>query len=573
MRRWMRSITPALVAVLGAATVVACVDDEPVSDLATTDEVLLNPEPDLFLPVAGQAAIALVDGAGNPLAPAHAHLLPSGRVMLLGVGGNAGTFAPTPLGLPLPAQIQLTTATPATELPYPGVSVPPYQVWDNLFCGGHTQTADGAFLSVGASRYVFDFATTEFAVFGTGYATRFDGTTWTRPNGRMVIPGPQGDAIRWYPQATRLADGKILVTGGYDLPIYGVNNQITGTGTATISAELYDPVADTFTAITDATQTPAAIWNPDYTHAHVLPYPGDYDAVVFGEAGTPVIFGSFPGRWYVQMNARPGNVLRPDGTSPQNPNNGASTVTLPIRTTNGQWGYLNGAVLVAGGGHGTPNEHAIDVYDAVANTWLPRKDMEIRRHHPSTVLLPDGRILVVAGHNDPDPTNPRIRQAVYVDPANGFALSEGQSGMGETRGYHTVTLLLPDGRVLVGGGRDAGPESVANEKSSFRYLYPSYMFRTRPAITSAPAELRYGQYGYVGVSSAVTEAVLVGLGSMTHSFDTNQRHVQVPLVTLSPTTVAVAGPPDPETAPPGYYLLFLLDAQRTPSVARIVRVR
>lgn len=569
----MRSIHSTLVAVLGAAAAAACAGDDPLSDLATTDEVLLNPEADLFWPPAAQPAISILDGAGNPLAPAHANLMPSGHVLLIGTGGNAGTFLPPALGAPIPPTQQLTAAATAVEIPSPGLSIPPFMVIDNLFCGGHTQTADGAFLSVGGSRLLVNTTTTEFAVFGTGYPTRFDGTTWTRPNGRMSIPGPQGDAIRWYPQATRLSDGNILVTGGFDLPFYGVNGQITGSGTQTISAELYDPVADTFTPITDATQTPAAIWNSDYTHAHVLPYPGAYDAVVFGEAGTPVIFGSFPGRWFVQMNPRPGNTLRPDGTSPQNPNNGASTVTLPIRGANYQWGYLNGAVLVAGGGHGTPNEHSIDVYDPVANTWLPRLDMEVRRHHPSTVLLPDGRVLVTGGHDDPDPTNPRIRQSVYVDPANGFALTEGQSGMGETRGYHTVTLLLPDGRILVGGGRDAGPDSVANEKTTLRYLYPNYMFRPRPVITSAPAELLYGQLALVGVSGAVTEAVLVGLGSMTHSFDSNQRHVQVPMTVLSPTAVAVGGPPDPDTAPPGYYMLFLLDASRTPSVARIVRVR
>lgn len=569
----MRSKAPVVVAVLGAATAFACTGDDAVSDLATAGDVLLNPEPDLFLPTATQAPIDLLDGFGNPIAPAHAHLLKDGRVLFVGVGGNAGVFTPPPLTAAIPTSIQLAHAAPATELPYPGLSFPPYQVWDNLFCGGHTQTADGAFLSMGATRYAFNTQTSEFAILGTGYATRYDGVSWTRPNGRMVVPGPQGDAIRWYPQASRMPDGRILVTGGYDLPLYGVNGQITGTGTKTISAELYDPVADTFTAVSDATTTPAAMWNPDYTHVHVLPYPGDYDAVVFGEAGTPVIYGTFPGTWYVQMNARPGNTLRPDGTSPQNPNNGASTVTLPLRVQNGQWGYLNGAVLVAGGTHYTPNEHAIDVYDAVANTWLPRKDMETRRHHPSTVLLPDGRVLVVAGHNDPAPADTRVRRAVYVDPAAGFALSEGMTLMGETRGYHTVTLLLPDGRVLVAGGRDAGPDAIANEKPTLRYLYPAYMFRSRPTITQAPAELLYNQGALLGVTGSPTEALLIGLGSMTHSYDSNQRAIQLPLSTLSAGAVAIAAPPNPETAPPGYYMLFVLDAQRTPSIARIVRVR
>lgn len=562
------------VALFGITAAFGCGVEDEVPDLATADGVLLNPEPDLFLPTATEPAVSITDAAGNPLAPVHAHLMPDGRVLLIGTAGNAGLLTPPPLTAALAPSVRLAaTPPPATELPYPGWSSPPYQVYDNLFCGGHTQTADGAFLSVGATRYLFNTQTSEFAIFGTGYLTRFDGTTWTRPAGRMVVPGPQGDAIRWYPQATRLADGRVLVTGGYDMPAYGVNGQITGTGTLQISAELYDPATDAFTAVSDATNTPAAIWNPDYTHVHVLPYPGDYDAVVFGEAGTPVIYGSFPGTWFVQPKARPGNVLRPDGTSPQNPNNGASSVELPIRLGNGQWGYYNGAVLMAGGGHFTENEHSIDVYDAVANAWLPRRDMEIRRHHPSTVVLPDGRVLVVAGHDDPDPTEPRIRRAVYVDPAAGFTLREGMAEMGETRGYHTVTLLLPDGRVLVGGGRDAGPDSSANEKPTLRYLYPAYMFRSRPTIGFAPAALGYGTASFVTTTGAVTEAVLVGLGSMTHSFDSAQRYVQLALTPLGNGAFAVTGPPNPETAPPGYYMLFVLDAQRTPSLARIVRVR
>jgi hypothetical protein len=106
------------------------------------------------------------------------------------------------------------------------------------------------------------------------------------------------------------------------------------------------------------------------------------------------------------------------------------------------------------------------------------------------------------------------------------------------------------------------------------------MARPRPALTqlagAAPgpgAELRYGQAVPIAFTGQVTEAVLIGLGSMTHSFDSNQRYVQLALTPGAAGTATIAGPPDPETAPPGYYMLFLVDANRTPSVAAIVRVR
>jgi hypothetical protein len=306
------------------------------------------------------------------------------------------------------------------------------------------------------------------------------------------------------------------------------------------------------------------------------------DALVMGESSAPVLFGTdLPGHWFTRLVPRPGTTLFGDGTARiVAPNYGASTAMLPIRVQNGQWGYFNGAVLVAGGAYATPNEHSIDVYDPITNAWrLPRLDMEVRRHHPSTVLLPDGRILVIAGHDDSGLSGPRIRRATYVDPAQGFLVTEGTSTMAETRGYHTTTMLLPDGRVLVGGGRDAGASSPANEKTNFRYYSPSYLSRPRPSLLQlagrapdAASEVRYGQALPIQFTGQVTEAVLIALGSMTHSFDSNQRYVQLALAPTGPSTATIVGPPNPETAPPGYYMLFVLDADRTPSVAAIVRV-
>jgi hypothetical protein len=216
----------------------------------------------------------------------------------------------------------------------------------------------------------------------------------------------------------------------------------------------------------------------------------------------------------------------------------------------------------------------------IANAWrTPRLDMEVRRHHPTTVLLPDGRILVIAGHDDSGTSGTRIRRATYVDPAQGFKLTEGTAAMDETRGYHTVAMLLPDGRVLVGGGRDAGSNSPANEKATFRYYSPGYLTQPRPQLVTlagrvpdAASEVRYGQPLPIQFTGPVTEAVLMSLGSMTHSFDSNQRYVQLALAPAGPGAATIVGPPNPETAPPGYYMLFLVDGSRTPSVAAIVRV-
>ncbi len=549
-----------------------CAANDDMSDLPATEQIILASEPDQF-----SETIAVTDATGAPMRPVHANLMPDGRVLLIGADGNAGLLAPAAPGGP----VALAPATAPVEVPF-GVFEDRYVVADSLFCSGHTQLADGSFFSVGGTRWIVDAQEQVHYVMGLGYGTRFDGAAWTRPDARMTIPGPTGDAIRWYPQATRLPDGKVLVTSGYDLPMYGPNGGPEVPGTRNVSAELYDPVTGAFSPLTAAAQTPVAIFNPDYTHAFVLPYPGQVDALVMGESSAPVLFGTdLPGHWFVRLVPRPGTTLHGDGTARiVAPNYGASTAMLPIRVQNGQWGYWNGAVLVAGGAYGTPNERSVDVYDPIANAWRePRLDMEVRRHHPATVLLPDGRILAIAGHDDSLTSGVRIRKATYVDPAQGFAVTEGMSAMAETRGYHTITLLLPDGRVLVGGGRDAGANSQANEKDTLRYYAPPYLTRPRPSLVSlagrapdAASELRYGQWSPIAFTGGATEAVLIGLGSMTHSFDGNQRYVQLPLVPTGSGTAAIAGPPNPETAPPGYYMLFLVDAARTPSVAAIVRV-
>jgi Galactose oxidase-like, Early set domain len=147
---------------------------------------------------------------------------------------------------------------------------------------------------------------------------------------------------------------------------------------------------------------------------------------------------------------------------------------------------------------------------------------------------------------------------------------------GEARGYHNVALLLPDGRVFVAGGRsrsENAPPDAEDEKPTFRYLYPPYMLEPRPAITAAPATIGYGASFNVSFSGGpISEAVLIGLGSMTHAFDTNQRHVQLPLVAPTSTNATIIGPPNRQTAPPGYYMLFVLNQANVPSIARIVRL-
>jgi hypothetical protein len=131
--------------------------------------------------------------------------------------------------------------------------------------------------------------------------------------------------------------------------------------------------------------------------------------------------------------------------------------------------------------------------------------------------------------------------------------------------------------VLIAGGRSRGSAAgdPEDEKPNFRYLLPPYLAagQSRPAIISAPATIGYNSSFTVEVSGGpASEVVLMSPGSMTHAIDMSQRYVQLASTPQSAAAVQVTGPASVQAAPPGYYMLFVLNQDRVPSVARFVRL-
>jgi hypothetical protein len=106
-------------------------------------------------------------------------------------------------------------------------------------------------------------------------------------------------------------------------------------------------------------------------------------------------------------------------------------------------------------------------------------------------------------------------------------------------------------------------------------LSPPYLFLgPRPVITGAPASVAYGQTFAVSTPDPATigQVTFVRLGSTTHAFDQNQRLARLSFTTTA-TGVSVHAPAHGNLAPPGHYMLFLINGDGVPSVARIIRIQ
>jgi len=140
------------------------------------------------------------------------------------------------------------------------------------------------------------------------------------------------------------------------------------------------------------------------------------------------------------------------------------------------------------------------------------------------------------------------------------------------RGYHSLALLLPDGRVLSAGGECTAAPTC--NKNSAEIFSPPYLFKgPRPTISSAPSSIGGGQTFFVGTPDAanVTQVTWIRLGAVTHTFNQEQRFT---FLNFSQTTggLNVTAPPSANLAPPGFYMLFLLNGSGVPSIASIIQL-
>ena len=197
--------------------------------------------------------------------------------------------------------------------------------------------------------------------------------------------------------------------------------------------------------------------------------------------------------------------------------------------------------------------------------------MSFARRHLNLAVLPTGEVLAtggVAGTAFNDLTK-GVHAAEIWSPTTGQWTTLASSAI--TRGYHANSLLLPDGRVLHAGSGDGA--GAPNERNA-EIFSPPYLFRgARPTITDAPTGTHYNSPFRIttGDAAAITRVSLIRLGAPTHAFDQNQRFQWLSF-TADTTGLTVTAPSSFTRAPPGHYLVFILNDANVPSVGKIMRI-
>ncbi|MBV9341038.1 MAG: DUF1929 domain-containing protein [Acidobacteria bacterium] len=463
--------------------------------------------------------------ASMTINPVHVALLANGKVLVVAGSGNCpASQSGCPSGPPYSPSTNGSGALlmdPATGQVLAQFSLS----WD-MFCNSMVLLEDG--------RALIDGGTLQYDPFhGQPQSAIFDPSTNTFTNTVSMMHG------RWYPTVLTLADGRVMTFSGLD------ENGNT------------NPEIEFYTSGSGWSLQSTATWTPDlYPRLHLLP-----DGKVFysGAQTTSKLFDPSTGAWNTTFATTNYSGTRLYGTS----------VLMPLMPANN---YDPKLIILGGGNPATKTTEIIDL-GASTPKWQYGPNMSQARIEMNAVILPSGKILALGGSvNDEDATSASFNADLYDSSTNTFS-SAGANAY--PRLYHSVALLLPDGTVWLAGGNP----SRGTYQQQIEIYQPAYLFNsngtlaTRPSITNAPASVSYGSTFTVSTPDAasVASVVLVRNGTVTHAFATDQREVGLTF-TAGNGALMVSAPPNGNIAPPGYYMLFILNSSGVPSVANFVQV-
>ena len=456
----------------------------------------------------------------SPIFIVHAALLRSGKVLLW--SGTAEVGDPLESRVWDPAAGTMTMQT--------------YTV--DLFCSGHSFMPDGRLLIAGGAPQNTLRATHIFDPIAE---------TWTRVQDM--------NQARWYPTVVTLPDGRILAASG----------------TGANELEIYTPATNTWQIVAGATR----VFSELYPSLHLLPS----GQIFYSRAGWAQANMALTQTAYLTLTgAASGNWT--DLGQQQFPDRQEGTAVIQIDATvspaTTKIYIIGGGVSGAAALRNPLTAETIDVTTlAPATTWSRVADMNFPRVNVNGVLLPDGTILVIGGqrngkwNNDPGAV---LETEIYDPATNTWSVA---ASMLFPRQYHSIAVLLPDGRVLSAGGVDPRPATVQQDQRNMEIFSPGYLsMGAVPTITAAAANAAWGTNFNIDSpdSNSIDSVVLIKPASVTHHTDSGQRYIKIPIVSRTAATLTVSAPANANIAPPGYYMLFIINTDRVPSVAKFIQI-
>lgn len=454
----------------------------------------------------------------TPVVPVFTAVLPNGKILMWdSVGDKAAESYP-----------DQSSTRAAVYDPSDGSSKRVDVTGSNIFCAGFVQLPNGDVFVVGGNKnqqlegiretHVFDWRT----------------ETWRR--------GPDMAGDRWYPTVNTMPDGKPLIVGGGP-----TTPEILSAPSVIRKLAGIQEVSDRTYFFLQTAQDGRALESG--------PHPQLRRFSTFG-TGTSEEQGFRDG-----LDRGYGSFAR----------YGVGTTLVS-----------GGGTAIVDGGSGAASASTTLVADGPSQARsVEGPPMALPRYGHNLTVLADGSVVASGGAmtaNRVDLTNPAYAAERY-DPGTNTWTTMASAAV--AREYHSVATLLPDGRVFTGGGGICGDCDTQGYLRKDAEIYtPPYLYAkdgslaSRPTISSAPSSAGYGEELSVATpqASRIRKVAMVKLGAVTHSIDQGQRYVPLQFRQAGSGLIATA-PANPNEAPPGHYMLFVVDQDGVPSVSKIVQVK
>ncbi len=452
----------------------------------------------------------------------------------------------------------------------------------NSFCCGQAFLADGRLLAAGGT---LGWPSEHVGI----HDAHYDGERacwiylprekrWVRVKDLNFQPG--SDSIgggRWYPTLVTLSNAEVFAAAGHpsDTDSYPPDVTEPFKRHNNNTPERYSPTTNNWALMTSDVTAPDGTNTDSYPRFHLLPN-GLLFSDTEGKGGAKRIFDPFAGIWTgpdVDVSLLPSAYGRGSSTT---------SVLLPLLPPT----YMP-RILACNSAHATA--FRIDVDDSpkwVKTTNRTGAAAGKERSHACAVLLPTGQVFLSGGvtiveqtpdEDDPAIPNIPVLESEIYNPGD-FAGPESWTTVESAdvgRGYHSVALLLPDGRVWTAGSTETPtPDDVLRQSEKRVEVYsPSYVGQSRPVIqNNPPSTIGYAKQFTVNVDRKISRVALMRCGSITHAFDSDQRYVGL-VFTQQNNTLTITSPPNSKIAPSGYYMLWVIDENNRPcELAKFMRV-